>query len=46
MNELCNAIDDGSVSFSDETKELSRKLVENFNWDKEESKKVWSFGPD
>lgn len=30
----------------DDPKERSRKLIEDFGWDKNETQKIWCFGPD
>jgi len=45
-DELCKAIDDEEVSARQDAKEREKKLKEDFEWDVNDAKKVWCFGPD
>lgn len=44
--ELTQAIEDEKVSATMDPKVRNQKLVEEFEWDAAEAKKIWSFGPD
>jgi elongation factor 2 len=44
--EFCKAIDEKVISGRDDPKELSKVLVERFGWDINDTKKLWTFGPD
>jgi len=44
--DLCTAIDDGKVTPRQEAKERGKILTDNYEWDKNESLKIWCFGPD
>jgi elongation factor 2 len=44
--ELCCDIDNKKVSHKDDVKERGKYLVENYDWDPTESRKIWCFGPD
>jgi len=43
---LAADIDAGKVSVRDEPKARARYLVETYNWDPTDARKIWSFGPD
>jgi elongation factor 2 len=43
---LAEAIDDGKVGPRDDPKLRTKLLSEEFNWDKDLTKKIWCFGPD
>jgi len=43
---LPEAIEEGTIAARDEPKERARKLVEKFNWDPTEARKIWAFSPD
>lgn len=43
---LAEAIDEGKVGPRDDPKVRTRVLHEEFDWDKESTKKIWAFGPD
>lgn len=43
---LAEAIDEGKVGPRDDPKLRTKVLSEEFGWDKETTKKIWSFGPD
>lgn len=43
---LCQDIDNGKVTSRQDFKERGRHLVENYEWDATESRKIWCFGPD
>jgi elongation factor 2 len=45
-DELSQLIEDEVVGPKVETKERSKVLVEQFEWDKTDSTKIWCFGPD
>eukprot|EP01025_Chloroclados_australasicus_P019555 TRINITY_DN2067_c0_g1_i6.p1 TRINITY_DN2067_c0_g1~~TRINITY_DN2067_c0_g1_i6.p1 ORF type:complete len:843 (-),score=96.27 TRINITY_DN2067_c0_g1_i6:852-3380(-) len=45
-DQLTIAIEEGNISPSDDVKERGKKLVDNFGWDKDLSKKIWCFGPE
>jgi elongation factor 2 len=42
---LTKIIEDGGISFED-GKELSRRLVQDFEWEKQEAANIWCFGPE
>ncbi|KAJ5078907.1 eukaryotic translation elongation factor 2a tandem duplicate 1-related [Anaeramoeba ignava] len=44
--ELSKKIEEGEISPDMQVKERAKYLVENFLWNSNESKKIWSFGPD
>jgi len=44
--ELADLIEAGKVGPKDDPKERQRVLCEDFEWDKNDTQKVWSFGPD
>jgi len=44
--ELCAAIDDGAVSDKQDFKVRGKILQEEYEWDPNDAKKVWCFGPD
>jgi elongation factor 2 len=44
--EFCAALDNKEFSARDDKKELQKKLVEQFGWDSNDTKKLWCFGPD
>jgi len=44
--ELTKAIEEGDIAPSDDPKERGRKLVDNFGWDRDLTKKIWCFGPE
>jgi elongation factor 2 len=43
---LPEAIEEARLGPKDEPKETARKLVEQFNWDPTDAKKIWCFGPE
>jgi len=43
---LCKGIDEKEISARDEPKELAKRLKDEFDWDPNDCKKVWCFGPD
>jgi len=45
-DELAQMIEDEKVGPKVESKERSRILVDDFEWDKTDSTKIWCFGPD
>lgn len=44
--EFCKAVDFKNITPKDDPKELGKKLVEEFDWDPMDSKKIWCFGPE
>ena len=44
--ELADKIENGDICPNDDPKERSRKLVQDYGWDKAETYKIWCFGPD
>jgi len=44
--ELCKDIDDDKVQPRQDMKERARYLSEQYSWDVNEARKIWSFGPD
>ena len=45
-DELANAIDDDTVSARDDPKKRNEVLINKFEFDKVEVKKIWCFGPE
>ena len=45
-DDLSNAIEDDKVTSKQDAKERGRILVDDFEWDPNDSKKIWCFGPD
>lgn len=43
---LAEVIDDGKIGPRDDPKVRTKVLTEEFNWDKDLTKKIWCFGPD
>ena len=47
LNEkLVEEIDNGSIRASDDLKMTSRTLIDKYEWDQHDAKKLWVFGPD
>jgi len=44
--ELGQEIDDGKVNHNDDFKTRARHLADNHDWDANEARKIWCFGPD
>jgi elongation factor 2 len=44
--ELVQAIEAGKVSSRDDFKSRATVLVDEFNWESKDAKKIWCFGPD
>ncbi|KAG0225675.1 Elongation factor 2, partial [Actinomortierella wolfii] len=44
--ELSRAIEDGKIGARDEFKARARLLSDEFEWDNQEARKIWAFGPD
>merc|ERR1711976_693254 len=44
--ELCQAIEDETITMKMEPKERTKLMVNDHGWDKAEVLKMWSFGPD
>jgi elongation factor 2 len=45
-DDLSDAIETNKVSFKDDPKLRMKKLCEEFDWDKNDALKIWSFGPE
>lgn len=43
---LTELIESGEVGPKSETKARTRRLVDDFGWDKNDAQKIWTFGPD
>lgn len=43
---LAEEVDDGKVTAKDDPKVRARHLNEKYNWDVNEARKIWCFGPD
>lgn len=43
---LTEAIEKGYISARDDMKEISKVLSSQYDWDIQESKKIWCFGPE
>lgn len=46
VEELAACIEKGDIGPKDDPKERSRKLVDEFGWDKNDTLKIWCFGPE
>ena len=44
--ELVNEIEAGTVSAADDLKVTARTLIDKYEWDQHDAKKLWVFGPD
>lgn len=44
--DLTNDIENGIVKLTNDIKDTSRRLVETYEWDAHDSKKIWCFGPE
>jgi elongation factor 2 len=45
-DELCDDIENDKVTPAMEAKDRARVLIDSHGWDKEETRKLWCFGPD
>lgn len=45
-DDLILALEDGTISAGDDIKKTSRTLIDKYNWDQTEAKKIWCFGPE
>jgi len=48
-DKFCVALENKEIDIASagkESKELMKTLVESFEWDKEEARKIWCFGPE
>ena len=45
-DELCDLIETEELGPKAETKEMAKRLVEDFEWDKSDALKIWCYGPD
>ena len=47
LNEdLVKEIEDGNIKPSDDNKAIARTLIDKYEWEQHDAKKVWVFGPD
>jgi len=44
--ELTNAIDAEELTFKEDQKIRARKLADKYEWDVNEARKIWCFGPE
>jgi elongation factor 2 len=44
--ELTNDIDSGVVRTSDDLKVIARQLIDKYDWDQHDARKLWTFGPE
>lgn len=44
--DLPNLIENGDISPNQDAKERAKRLVDDFGWDKDDTVKIWCFGPD
>jgi elongation factor 2 len=44
--ELTLEIEDGTIKAGDEQKVMARKLIDTYEWDQHDARKVWCFGPE
>merc|ERR1719410_1575030 len=42
--DLCKLIEDGEIKATDDPKPRARRLADEFDWDINEARKIWSFG--
>ena len=45
-NELASEIEEEKICPKSDLKQRNKRLVDEFNWDPDETKKIWFFGPD
>ena len=45
-DELANDVEDDKIGAKQDPKERARKLQDDYEWDPNDAKKIWSFGPD
>lgn len=44
--ELCMAMEEGKANADDDPKTRARFLADNYEWDVDEARKIWCYGPD
>ena len=44
--ELVNEIENGTIRAADDNKTTARTLIDKYQWDQHDAKKLWVFGPD
>lgn len=44
--DLCVALDAGKITMKDDPKTRAKFLVDNFQWDATDARKIWTFGPE
>lgn len=44
--DLPNLIENGEISATQDAKERAKRLVEEFGWEKDDTVKIWCFGPE
>jgi len=45
LDELCTAIDKEEVNYRQDPKERSKLMADKYEWDPNDAKKIWCFGP-
>jgi len=45
-DELVKEIEEGTIKSTDDQKTLARNLIDKYNWDQHDARKVWFFGPE
>jgi len=43
-SKLCKLLEDGDIKPTDNPRSRARRLVEEFNWDTKQARKIWAFG--
>ncbi|KAJ2458844.1 translation elongation factor 2 [Coemansia sp. RSA 2424] len=46
QEELATLIDNGEIAADDNSKERAHRLVKEFEWDANDARKIWAFGPE
>ncbi len=44
--DLVKEIEEGTIKSSDDVKTTARKLIDNYEWDQHDARKVWCYGPE
>lgn len=44
--DLPNLIENGEISATQDAKERAKRLVDEFGWEKDDTAKIWCFGPE
>lgn len=46
QDELVELMENNQISPTDDPKQRAKRLVDEFDWEKEDATKIWTFGPD